>query len=132
MDFEGKQSCEELPISPKHENIQGVVVEVSLPTSGSDNPELGIEALTRLVKEVPEEVFKAKIKANGGTVQARSVECGKKIDRSPLKREPCSMKHVKTRLVAHVVNESVYSYSVDSNRCRGRKFGCNGDAMYVN
>ncbi|KAH1063790.1 hypothetical protein J1N35_028777 [Gossypium stocksii] len=70
MDFKGKQGYEELPISPVHETVQEMVVEVSPTTSGSDNPELGIEALTWLVREVLEEVSEARIKANGETIQA--------------------------------------------------------------
>ncbi|KAH1114409.1 hypothetical protein J1N35_007787, partial [Gossypium stocksii] len=47
----------EWPVSLEHEIVQEAVVEVSPPTSGSDNLELGIEALTRLVREVLEDVF---------------------------------------------------------------------------
>ncbi|KAH1031762.1 hypothetical protein J1N35_043936 [Gossypium stocksii] len=75
------QGRKELPTSPKHESIQEVVVKVSPSTSGSDNPELGTEALTRLVREVLEEVFEARIKVNGETRQARCLECSKKRDR---------------------------------------------------
>ncbi|KAH1107940.1 hypothetical protein J1N35_011708 [Gossypium stocksii] len=48
MDSEGTQGREGLPIFLELENAQETEVKVSPPTSGSDNPELGIEALTRL------------------------------------------------------------------------------------
>ncbi|KAH1098064.1 hypothetical protein J1N35_014985 [Gossypium stocksii] len=64
MDSEGKQGREELPVSLEHEIVQETEVKVSLLTSGSDNPDLGTEALTRLVREMLEEVFEARVKAN--------------------------------------------------------------------
>ncbi|KAK5836014.1 hypothetical protein PVK06_011751 [Gossypium arboreum] len=76
--------------------VQETVVKVSLPTSGNNNPEVGMEALTRLVREMQEEVFKARIKAYGETLQAKRLECSTKRD-SPLKQEPRSVKGVKTR-----------------------------------
>ncbi|KAH1121818.1 hypothetical protein J1N35_004978 [Gossypium stocksii] len=75
MESEGKQGRDELTISPEHETFQEVVVEVSLPTSGGDNPELGTEALNRLVREVLEEVFEARIKVNG-CGRIRYLACG--------------------------------------------------------
>ncbi|KAK5825920.1 hypothetical protein PVK06_020803 [Gossypium arboreum] len=68
-------------------------VRVSLLTMSSDNLELGIEALTRLVREVLEGV-----KEIGETLRARCVDCKKKRDHSSLRLKPGSMKHVKTRL----------------------------------
>ncbi|KAH1055192.1 hypothetical protein J1N35_033257 [Gossypium stocksii] len=53
-------------------------VNLSLPTLSSNNPELGIEALTQVVKEVLEEVFEARIREISETFQARCVDCGKK------------------------------------------------------
>ncbi|KAH1056854.1 hypothetical protein J1N35_034919, partial [Gossypium stocksii] len=85
MDSEGKQGHDELPVSPEHKIVQETEVKVSPPTSGSDNPELGTEALTRLVREMLEEVFEAKVKVNSETLQARCLECNKKRDRNPLK-----------------------------------------------
>ncbi|KAH1064152.1 hypothetical protein J1N35_029139, partial [Gossypium stocksii] len=70
-------------------------VKVSSPTSGSDNLEISTEALTRMIREVLEEVFEARLKVNGETLQARCWECNKKRDRSSLKQEPHSMKRVK-------------------------------------
>ncbi|KAK5775464.1 hypothetical protein PVK06_043359 [Gossypium arboreum] len=76
--------------------VQETVVKVSPPTSGNNNLELGMEALTRLVRKVLEEVFEARVKANGETLQARRLECSRKRDHSPLKQEAHSMKRVKT------------------------------------
>ena len=82
MDFEGKQGREELPVSPEHEMFQETVVKVSPLTSGNKNLELGTEALIRLVKEVLEKVFEARVKVYGETNQARQLECSKKRDHS--------------------------------------------------
>ncbi|KAK5802971.1 hypothetical protein PVK06_030606 [Gossypium arboreum] len=68
MDSEVKQGHEELPVSPEHEMVQETVVKVNLPTSGNNNPELGTEALTQLVREVLEGVFEARVKAYGETL----------------------------------------------------------------
>ncbi|KAK5839408.1 hypothetical protein PVK06_008191 [Gossypium arboreum] len=85
MDFKGKQGCEELPVSPEHEMVQETIVKVSPPTSGNNNPKLGTEALTWLVREVLEEVFEARVKAYGETLQVRRLECSRKRNHSPLK-----------------------------------------------
>ncbi|KAK5835799.1 hypothetical protein PVK06_011507 [Gossypium arboreum] len=85
MDSEGKQGREESPVSPEHEMVQEIVVKESLPTSGNNNPELGTEALTRMVREVLEEVFEARVKAYSETVQARCLKYSWKRDRSPFK-----------------------------------------------
>ncbi|KAK5840012.1 hypothetical protein PVK06_008874 [Gossypium arboreum] len=61
--------------------VQETKVRISPPTLGSDNLELGTEALTRLVREVLEEV-----KEIGETLRARCVDCKKKRDRSSLAR----------------------------------------------
>ncbi|KAK5845774.1 hypothetical protein PVK06_001996 [Gossypium arboreum] len=82
MDFEGKQGRKELLVSSKHEMVQETVVKVSQLTSGNNNPELGTEALIRLVKEVLEEVFEARVKAYGGALQARNLEYSRKRDHS--------------------------------------------------
>ncbi|KAK5844958.1 hypothetical protein PVK06_001105 [Gossypium arboreum] len=52
MNFEGEQDREESFALPEHVTIQELEDNGSLPTLGSDNPELGTEALTQLVKEV--------------------------------------------------------------------------------
>ncbi|KAH1040052.1 hypothetical protein J1N35_041795 [Gossypium stocksii] len=65
-------------------------------TLGVDNPELGTEALTKLIREVLEEVFEARFKADDETLQARHLECNKKRDHSLLKQEARSVKRVKT------------------------------------
>ncbi|KAH1107271.1 hypothetical protein J1N35_011039 [Gossypium stocksii] len=49
-----------------------------LPTLGADKPELGMEALTRLVTEVLEDVFEARVKGNGEKLQATCLECNRK------------------------------------------------------
>ncbi|KAK5794102.1 hypothetical protein PVK06_035304 [Gossypium arboreum] len=68
MDFEGKEGREELPVSPEQEMVQETIVKVSPLSSGNNSPELGTEALIRLVREVLEEVFEARVKAYGETV----------------------------------------------------------------
>ncbi|KAH1056729.1 hypothetical protein J1N35_034794, partial [Gossypium stocksii] len=45
-----------------------------LPILGGDNLELGTEALTRLVREVLEELFKARVKEMGETLQTRCLD----------------------------------------------------------
>ncbi|KAK5785566.1 hypothetical protein PVK06_040162 [Gossypium arboreum] len=82
MDFGGKQGHEELPVSSEHEMVQETVVEVSLLTSGNNNPKLGTKALIWLVREVLEEVFEARVKTYGETLQARHFECSRKRDHS--------------------------------------------------
>ncbi|KAH1047036.1 hypothetical protein J1N35_037820 [Gossypium stocksii] len=62
MDFEGEHDHEELYASPKHVIVQELEVNTSPPILGSDNSELGTEALTRMVREVLKEVFKARIR----------------------------------------------------------------------
>ncbi|KAK5839714.1 hypothetical protein PVK06_008545 [Gossypium arboreum] len=73
--------------------VQEKEVRISPSTSGSDNLVLGTEALTRLVREMLEEV-----KEIGETLQARCVDYKKKRDCSSLRLEPRSVKHVKTRM----------------------------------
>ncbi|KAH1122203.1 hypothetical protein J1N35_005363 [Gossypium stocksii] len=67
----------------------------SLPTLGSDNSELGTEALAELVRKMVEEVLKTKVKEIRETLQAGCLECKKKDDPSSGRTEPCSVKHVK-------------------------------------
>ncbi|KAH1031088.1 hypothetical protein J1N35_043262 [Gossypium stocksii] len=74
MDSEGKQDCEELLVSPEWVTVQESEVNASSPTSSSNNPELGTEALARLEREVLEEVFAAKIQGISETLQARCVD----------------------------------------------------------
>ncbi|KAH1107689.1 hypothetical protein J1N35_011457, partial [Gossypium stocksii] len=64
----------------------------ALPTPGGDNPVVGTEALTRVVRDVLEKVFEARLERNRELDQARSMVCGKKRDRSLLKLEPHSAK----------------------------------------
>ncbi|KAK5785580.1 hypothetical protein PVK06_040179 [Gossypium arboreum] len=72
----------ELPVSPEHEMVQDTVVKVSPLTSSNNNPELGTEALIQLVREVLKEMFEARVKAYGKTLQARHLECSRKRDPS--------------------------------------------------
>ncbi|KAH1114358.1 hypothetical protein J1N35_007736 [Gossypium stocksii] len=78
MESKGKQDCKESSVTPERETIQEPEVNVILPTSGSDNPELSTEALTRLVREVLEGVFKARIRDTSETLQARSWIIGRR------------------------------------------------------
>ncbi|KAH1056803.1 hypothetical protein J1N35_034868 [Gossypium stocksii] len=100
MDSNGKQGREELPVSLEHENVWETKVKVSPPTAGNDNPKLGTDALTRLVRKVLEVVFEPRVKANDETIQARCLEFSKKRDHSLLKQEPHS--RYKTSLVETV------------------------------
>ncbi|KAH1038574.1 hypothetical protein J1N35_040317, partial [Gossypium stocksii] len=45
------------------------------PTAGSDNPKVGAEALTQIVREMLEGVFEARIRETSETLQARCVDC---------------------------------------------------------
>ncbi|KAK5794069.1 hypothetical protein PVK06_035262 [Gossypium arboreum] len=85
MDFKGKQGREELPVSPEHEMVLENVVKVSLLTSVNNNLELGKEALIELVTKVLEEVFEARVKVYGETLQARHLECNRKRITVPFK-----------------------------------------------
>ncbi|KAH1032705.1 hypothetical protein J1N35_044879 [Gossypium stocksii] len=78
--------------------IQELEFNMSPPTSGSDNPELGFEALTRVVKKVLEEVFEGKIREISETLQARCVDCRKKRGCDSPRLEPRSAKHGRTHL----------------------------------
>ncbi|KAK5819546.1 hypothetical protein PVK06_024554 [Gossypium arboreum] len=62
--------------------VQETIVKVSSLTSGNNNSELGTEALIQLVREVLEEVFEARVKAYGESLQARHLECSRKRDHS--------------------------------------------------
>ncbi|KAH1121388.1 hypothetical protein J1N35_004548 [Gossypium stocksii] len=63
-------------------------VNVVHSTTGSNNPEVGTEALSRVVREVLEKVFKASLERIREIVQNTCVECGKKRDCSPSRLEP--------------------------------------------
>ncbi|KAH1056000.1 hypothetical protein J1N35_034065, partial [Gossypium stocksii] len=76
-----------------HEIVQKTEVKVGSPTSGSDSLELGTEILTRLVREVLEEVFEARVKVVGETFQARCLERKRKGDHYSLRLECRSVKH---------------------------------------
>ncbi|KAH1114781.1 hypothetical protein J1N35_008159 [Gossypium stocksii] len=98
MDSKGKQDYKESAVSLKHVTIQELEVDASLPTLGNDNLELGTKAQTLVVREVSEEVFEARIRETSETLQARCMDCEKKKDRSSLRLEPCSTKHVRMHL----------------------------------
>ncbi|KAH1082942.1 hypothetical protein J1N35_022703 [Gossypium stocksii] len=74
MDSKGKQDREELPTSLELVTVQESEVSVSLPTSGSNNLELGTKALTQIVREVLKEVFEARIQGISETLQIRCVD----------------------------------------------------------
>ncbi|KAH1122145.1 hypothetical protein J1N35_005305, partial [Gossypium stocksii] len=57
------------------------------PTSGADNLDLSTEALTGLVREVLKEVFEARVKELGETLQTRCLDCKKKREHNSLKLE---------------------------------------------
>ncbi|KAH1031481.1 hypothetical protein J1N35_043655 [Gossypium stocksii] len=69
----------------------------SLLTSGSDNSELGTEALAELVRKVVEKVLETKVKDIRETLQARCLECKKRRDHSSQGTEPRFVKCVKAR-----------------------------------
>ncbi|KAH1114385.1 hypothetical protein J1N35_007763 [Gossypium stocksii] len=70
-----RKDCEESSTALKHVIVQEMEVNTSLPTLGSVNLELDIEALTRVVREILEGVFEARIKEIGETLQARCIDC---------------------------------------------------------
>ncbi|XP_052491106.1 uncharacterized protein LOC105791268 isoform X3 [Gossypium raimondii] len=78
--------------------IQESEVNAIWPTSGSENLDLGTEALTRIVREVLEEVLKARLDRHRELVKNKCVDCEKKRDRSPWRLEPQSVKHERTHL----------------------------------
>ncbi|KAH1031638.1 hypothetical protein J1N35_043812 [Gossypium stocksii] len=79
-----------------------LILEISskfdMDPKGSDNPELGTEALIQLVKEVLEKVFEASIKGTSEMFQARCIDCREKRDNSPPRLEPQSAKCVRMHL----------------------------------
>ncbi|KAH1091439.1 hypothetical protein J1N35_018698 [Gossypium stocksii] len=62
MNFEGERDHKESSASSERVTVQELEVNASLPTLGSDNPDLGTEALTWVVREVLEVVFEERIK----------------------------------------------------------------------
>ncbi|KAK5785654.1 hypothetical protein PVK06_040256 [Gossypium arboreum] len=54
--------------SPRRETVQESRVSVISPTSGSDNPEFGTEALNPIVREVLEKVFEARLRESSETL----------------------------------------------------------------
>ncbi|KAK5811381.1 hypothetical protein PVK06_026710 [Gossypium arboreum] len=96
MTFEGERDREESSASPERVTVQELEDNGSLLTFGSDNPELGIEALTQLVREVLEGVFEAKMREISEMLQSRCVDCGKKRYHSSPRLEPHSAKRVRT------------------------------------
>ncbi|KAK5846137.1 hypothetical protein PVK06_002408 [Gossypium arboreum] len=98
QDHEGQSSetLEELSASLEHVSVQESKVNAVPPASGSDDPKVGTEALTQVVREVLEKVFEASLERTRKMVQGRCVDCGKKRDRSPSRLEPRSTKHVRS------------------------------------
>ncbi|KAH1130230.1 hypothetical protein J1N35_001608 [Gossypium stocksii] len=87
----------------RRELVQELEVKAILPASGSDNPEVSTEVLTRVVREVLEKVFEASLERNRKLVQGRCVDCRKKRDPSPLRLEPQSAKHIRTWSLVRVI-----------------------------
>ncbi|KAK5794063.1 hypothetical protein PVK06_035256 [Gossypium arboreum] len=98
VDSEGKQDHVKSSAYLGRVPVQEFEVSVISLTLGSDNPDLGTEALTRLVREVLEEVFEARVERTGEMLQTRCVDCGKKRDRSPPRLKPRSTKRLRTSL----------------------------------
>ncbi|KAH1106620.1 hypothetical protein J1N35_010388 [Gossypium stocksii] len=86
----GKQDFEELSTSLKREIVQELEVDAILPTSGSNNPELGTDVLTQAVRKVLEKVLEASLERNRELIEGRCKDCGKKRDRNSPKLEPHS------------------------------------------
>ncbi|KAH1064704.1 hypothetical protein J1N35_029691 [Gossypium stocksii] len=61
MDSDGKHNRQKLSAFPGRVSVQESEDNVILPTSSSDSPELGTEVLTRILREVLEKVFEARI-----------------------------------------------------------------------
>ncbi|KAK5770875.1 hypothetical protein PVK06_047032 [Gossypium arboreum] len=81
------ETLEESLISTRRVIVQESEVNAILPTSSNDNLELGTEELTRVVSEMLEKVFEARLEKSREMLQGRYVDCGKKEDRSPLRLE---------------------------------------------
>ncbi|KAK5772099.1 hypothetical protein PVK06_048369 [Gossypium arboreum] len=64
----GKQNCEEQSVSLRRVSVQELEDSAILPTWSSDNSELGNEALTRVVMEILEKVFEARIRESSETL----------------------------------------------------------------
>ncbi|KAH1098412.1 hypothetical protein J1N35_015333 [Gossypium stocksii] len=73
MNSKGKRDCKESFASPGDVFILELDVNASLLTMGSDNLELGTEALTRVVREVLEDVLEVRIMEISGTFQSSGV-----------------------------------------------------------
>ncbi|KAH1040067.1 hypothetical protein J1N35_041810 [Gossypium stocksii] len=98
MDFKVEHECKGSSASLERKTIQELEINTSSLTLGSDNPELGTEALTQVVREVLEKVFEANLERNRESVQGRCEDCKKKRDRSSLRSEPHSAKRVRMHL----------------------------------
>ncbi|KAK5825279.1 hypothetical protein PVK06_020093 [Gossypium arboreum] len=92
MTSEGEHDREESSSPLEREIVQELGANVSPPTLDSDNPELGTEALTRVVREVLEKAFKAGLEQNKELVQGGCEDCEKKKDRNSSMLEPYSVK----------------------------------------
>ncbi|KAK5784126.1 uncharacterized protein LOC128283727 [Gossypium arboreum] len=113
MDSEGKRGHDESFASLRPVSVQELKDSTILPTSGNYNSELGIEALTRVVREVLEKVFEARTEER---LQARCVDCGKKRDCNPPRLEPRSVNHVRTQLSGNS------SFTVGAGSCASAPF----------
>ncbi|KAH1072287.1 hypothetical protein J1N35_024615 [Gossypium stocksii] len=71
------------------------VAVVSLAT-GNDNPEVGTETLTQMVREVLQKVFDTSLERIREVVHGRCEECGKKRHCGSLGPEPQFAKYVKS------------------------------------
>ncbi|KAK5784427.1 hypothetical protein PVK06_038951 [Gossypium arboreum] len=96
MTSKGERDRDESSVPPEHVTARGLEDSMSPLTLGGDNLELDTEALTRLVREVLEGVFEARIGGISETLQTRCVDCGKKRDRSSMGLKSRSVKRVKT------------------------------------
>ncbi|KAH1107147.1 hypothetical protein J1N35_010915 [Gossypium stocksii] len=72
------------------------ILVISKTVRVSDNLEVGTEALTRVVREVLEKVFEASLERTREMVQGRYADYEMKRDRSLLRLEPRSAKHVRS------------------------------------
>ncbi|KAH1031441.1 hypothetical protein J1N35_043615 [Gossypium stocksii] len=89
------ETLEELSASPGRVTVHESEVNVVLPASGSDNPEVGTKVLTQVVREVLEKVFEASLGRNKELVQGKRVDYWKKRGYSPSRLELQSVKCVK-------------------------------------
>ncbi|KAH1031564.1 hypothetical protein J1N35_043738 [Gossypium stocksii] len=123
MDSKGEHDRKELSASPERVTAQDLEDNASWPTLGSVNPEPGIEALTRVVRDGLKEVYEARIREISETLQARCMDCGKKRDCSSPILEPCSAKHVRTHLNNNKGSAGSGTSVPSSEYCKKRHLG---------